>query len=53
MFETVKSLGIVSIATASLALVSLSAHAQNLNDIENQDADASVMLESEEDAGAL
>jgi len=52
MFETVKSLGIVSIATASLALVSLSAHAQNLNDIENQDADASVMLESEEDAGA-
>ena len=52
MFETVKSLGFVSIATASLAMVSLSVHAQNLNDIENQDADASVMLESEEDAGA-
>jgi hypothetical protein len=35
-----------------LAMVSSNAHAQNLNDIENRDAESSVLLDSEEEGGA-
>jgi len=45
-------INIISSVIAILSMFSLSVQAQNLNDIENQDAEASVMLESEEDAGA-